>query len=147
MNKAKFLLVDHGSEEWRQAVALREDVLRKPLGSRFSDEELAVEKDHLHICGYNGTDLIATAVLVPEADQLKMQRVAVKPSLTNRGIGSEMMVYCENLALKQGFTTIYCHARNTAVRFYLRHNFESDGDYFDEDGIPHLRMSKLLRNA
>ena len=147
MKKALFKLVDYGSDEWLKSVSLREDVLRKPLGSRFTEEELAAEKDHLHIAGYHEEELIAIAVLVPEGKTLKMQRVAVRPDLSDSGIGTQMMKYCEMLGLYQGFTMIYCHARDSAVRFYEKQSFIAEGDYFDEDAIPHLKMYKYLKDV
>jgi predicted GNAT family N-acyltransferase len=42
------------------------------------------------------------------------------------------------------FRTIYCHARDSAVSFYLKNRYMAEGDYFDEDTIPHLKMRKKL---
>ena len=143
--KTSFKVIDHGTEEWKKAVKLREDILRAPLGSVFTEAELKEESKHIHVVGYLNDELVATAVLVPEADKkIKMQRVVVKKELRNHKIGSDMMDYCENLVREDGYGLIYCHARNTAVRFYLNNGYQPEGDYFDEDGIPHLKMFKEL---
>jgi hypothetical protein len=42
-------IIDHGSKEYRQMVQLRIDVLRKPLGLSFTEDELAKEKGHILI--------------------------------------------------------------------------------------------------
>ena len=42
-------LIDHGSKEYQQMVDLRLQLLRKPLGLSFSDEELVKEKSDFHI--------------------------------------------------------------------------------------------------
>lgn len=143
--KTEFKLIAHGSEEWRLAVQLREEILRKPLGSFFTDEELEEERKHLHIAGFIGNELIATAVLVPEGDAMKMQRVVVKEGNQDSGIGSKMMDFCEQIAIENSKNQIYCHARDTAVNFYLKNNYLAKGDYFPEDGIPHLLMCKEIR--
>jgi len=83
-------------------------------------------------------------VLVREEGQLKMQRVAVLASLRGQGIGARMMIFCEEIAHKLGVLKIYCHARNSAVDFYRQNQYLAQGDYFDEDGIPHLKMIKRL---
>jgi hypothetical protein len=57
-----FKLIAHGSEEWKIAVRLREEILRKPLGSFFTDEELEEEKKHLHIVGFLEDELVATGL-------------------------------------------------------------------------------------
>lgn len=142
--EANFSLIKHGSEEWKEAVALRENILRKPLGSFFSEEELEEEKDHFQIIGKIDNLLIATAVLVPESKNLKMQRVVVLDHLRGQNIGSKMMLFCESFAQEKGFELMYCHARDSAVQFYSKNQYSPIGDYFDEDGIPHLKMQKSM---
>jgi predicted GNAT family N-acyltransferase len=139
-----FKEIEHNSPEWTDAVRLREKILREPLGSKFSDEELVEEKNHIQIAGFMGKELIATAVLVPEGDNMKMQRVVVLETLRNNNIGSSMMEFCESLAQRKGVKVMYCHARDSAVNFYSRNNYEKEGEYFDEDGIPHLKMKKKM---
>lgn len=139
-----FKEITYRSPEWIQAVRLREKILREPLGSKFTDKELQGEKTHIQIAGFLDNELIATAVLVPEGREMKMQRVVVSENLRNKHIGSEMMSYCEKLAVDRHFKIMYCHARDSAVNFYTKNSYERVGDYFDEDGIPHLKMKKIL---
>lgn len=140
----KFKIIEHGSPSWKDAVQLREKVLRAPLGTKFTELELAEEQNHLHIAGFINDTLVATAVLVPEIDKIKMQRVAVDHHCRNSNIGSQMMTFCEKQATTESIGIIYCHARDTAVSFYLKNNYKKVGAYFEEDGIPHLKMEKVL---
>jgi predicted GNAT family N-acyltransferase len=142
--KTIFKEINYGGPEWTSAVKLRESILREPLGSWFTNEELAEEKDHFQIAGFLDHSIVATAVLVPEGNRMKMQRVVVKEDLRNLNIGSEMMRFCEQFGSDKHVAEMYCHARDTAVNFYLKNGYEGEGDYFDEDGIPHLKMSKKL---
>lgn len=137
-----FKEIEYKSLEWANAVRLREKILREPLGSKFTDKELEEEKYHIQIAGFVDNELVATAVLVPEGDEMKMQRVVVIENLRSKNIGSKMMAFCENLALEKNIKSIYCHARDSAVNFYSKNYYEKEGDYFDEDGIPHLKMRK-----
>jgi predicted GNAT family N-acyltransferase len=139
-----FKVIDHGGPEYLEAVRLREDILRKPLGLIFTSEELLNEIDHIHISGFLDGKIISTAVLVPEGSECKLQRVVVKQELQASGIGSKMMAFCEAYAKTQGFNSIYCHARYTAVLFYIENNYMPEGDYFDEDTILHRKMRKAL---
>ena len=75
---------------------------------------------------------------------MKMQRVVVLDNLRSQEIGSKMMSFCEKLAIERNFEVMYCHARDSAVNFYSKNHYEKEGDYFDEDGIPHLKMRKKL---
>jgi predicted GNAT family N-acyltransferase len=88
--------------------------------------------------------VISTAVLVPEGKDYKMQRVVVKQGMQDSGIGSKMMEFCEDYARNQNIRSVYCHARDSAVNFYLKNGYLAEGDYFDEDTIPHLKMRKVL---
>lgn len=142
--KTTFKEIAHKSPEWTNAVKLREKILREPLGSSFSDQELEEEKDHFQIAGFLDDVIIATAVLAPEGDAMKMQRVVVTEYLRSLNIGSEMMAFCEKFASDQHFNEMYCHARDAAVNFYIKNGYTGVGDYFDEDGIPHLKMTKKL---
>jgi len=137
-------IVAHKSPDWEKAVKLREEILRKPLGSFFSAEELDEEKNHNHVVGFLDGKLVATAVLVPEGKSFKMQRVVVEGALRNANIGSNMMVFCADYGRSKSAKTMYCHARDSAVNFYLKNGYSTQGDYFNEDGIPHVKMSKTL---
>lgn len=140
----RFKVLTYGTPEYYQAVSLRENILRKPLGQVFSPQELEAESAHIHMGGYDNSRLLATAVLVPEGDVYKMQRVAVLPDFQGQGIGGELLKFCEAYVKDRGGKYIYCHARDSAVSFYEKNHYRSFGNYFDEDGIPHLKMSKDL---
>lgn len=150
MDTLIFKIIEHGSEDYKKAVSLREEALWKPLGLAFKADELAnilaKEKDHIQIAGYLDSKIVATAALVAEGDICKMQRVAVDSNVQNSGIGSKMMKFCEEQALILGFKEIYCHARDAAVNFYLRNNYIPEGKYFIEDSIPHLTLRKAIRH-
>lgn len=137
-----FQIIPYQSNRWQEAVHLRENVLRIPLGSTFSNEELEEEKDHIHIAGYLNDRLLVTAVLVPFGTLLKMQRVAVHEDYRNKNMGSQLLHFCAGYAKKNSFEAIFCHARDTAVNFYRKNAYSTIGDYFLEDGIPHMKMIK-----
>lgn len=142
-----FSIIKHGSADYLAAVRLREAVLRAPLGLVFTPDELAAEKVHIQIAGVKGETVCACAVLVPEGSEMKMQRVAVAEDLQRQGIGGAMMKYCERVAAERGAEKVYVHARDTAVPFYEKNWYVAEGKMFDEDGIPHLKMWKLLSIA
>lgn len=144
MLNISFRIISYQSIKYKKAVALREEVLRKPLGLIFQPEELALEKVHIHVAGFKDDELICSAVLVPEGEFCKMQRVVVKEALQNQGIGSKMLNFCEAHAKQCNFKLLYCHARDKAVPFYLKHGYIPEGPYFNEDTIPHLKMQKIL---
>ncbi len=116
----------------------------KPFGLFFTKEQLELEKEHVHVAGYLGQEMCATAVLVPVGDEMKLQRVASKTQFQGKGIGSALTRFCEAYAKKHGFKSIYCHARGTAIGFYLKNQYELEGELFEENGIPHRKMRKTI---
>lgn len=145
MKSIIFKIIEHGSGEHQKALSLREDILRKPLGLSLTSEEREGDKEHVYIVGFLGDDLCATAVLVPEGDRLKMRQVAVKKDHQGKGVASAMLKFCEEYALNKGVDEIYCHARETAIPFYLKNHYLAEGEPFIETTIPHLKMRKVIR--
>jgi len=137
-----FKIIDYGSPQWEDAVLLREKVLRHSIGSSFSKAELEEESKHIQVASYLEGDLVGTAVLVNEGNAFKVQRVAVDENFRNKNIGSKMMQFCESIVIENNANSIYCHARDKAVDFYLQNGYKKEGEYFQEDGIPHLKMLK-----
>lgn len=139
-----FAIIPHNSLDYQKAVDLRYDVLRKPLGLTFNINDLAQEKNFIHIVGKIQNEVIATAMLVPEKDRIKMKQVAVAIHLQNQGIGSTLLQFTHACALQNHFTHIYCHARNEAMNFYLQNGYEKTGEPFLEIGILHWTMQNIL---
>lgn len=139
-----FKIIEHDSSEYKIAIHLSEEILRKPLGLTFSQEELEKEKRYIQIVGLIGNEVVTTVALVPEGDNLKMRRVVVRDGFQRQGIASRMMKFCEDYARENGFKEIYCHARDTAVPFYQKNHYVPEGEYFEEQTIPHRKMRKIL---
>lgn len=138
-------LVEHGSSEYEATVALRYEVLRRPLGLEFSPEQLAAESSDLHCTLWDDAELVGCLVLTPLNErEIKMRQVAIHPDRQGQGLGRELVEFCEDEARKLGFVEMVLHARDTAVPFYLRLGYELEGDPFTEVGIPHRKMRKML---
>lgn len=137
-------LVPYNSILQIQSLALRYAVLRKPLGLMYNPEELLQEKDQHHLVYLEGNKVIGVLLLAVHNQVVKMRQVAVGEELQGKGIGREMVVFAENWAVDNQFEKIELHARETAVPFYLKLSYKIVGERFDEVGIPHFKMIKLL---
>ncbi len=141
----KFQIVDHGSTEYYQALALRDEVLRAPLGLFFSGEDIRSEKDYLHFISSFEGRVLATAQMLPiEKGIYKMRQVAVDFEFQSQGLGSKLIEFIENWAVNNSIDKIVLHARETAVEFYEKRCYEIIGDVFTEVGIPHFFMEKHI---
>jgi predicted GNAT family N-acyltransferase len=138
-------VIEHGTSEYQEMVALRMEILRKPLGLTFSPEELEKEKKDLLIGAYEDDRLLACCILTPlSKTSYKLRQMAVHQKMQQLGIGAVMLQFADNLARDAGFNTIIINARSTAVGFYEKMGYTIHGSEFLEIGLPHLEMRKRL---
>jgi predicted GNAT family N-acyltransferase len=134
-----------GSNQYRQSVHLRDEVLRKPLGLEFSQSDLDAETDQHHLALIQNSEVVAVLLIKPlNPTAVKMRQVAVTPKEQGKGLGKELVSYSEDWALEHGYQSIELHAREVAVPFYLNLNYEVVSERFTEVGIPHFKMRKFL---
>jgi GNAT superfamily N-acetyltransferase len=131
--------------EYMQVLALRQEVLRKPLGLNLYEEDLTGELD-AHIFIYEAASKVVGCVLAfpVDHDTIRLKQMAVDPAIQKSGIGSKLMLAAEEFARSKGFCKIYFHARAAAIPFYEKLGYEIWSDTFDEVGIPHKKMGKML---
>jgi ribosomal protein S18 acetylase RimI-like enzyme len=138
-------IIDHGTKEYEQMVKLRDDILRKPLGLKFSPEELEDEKHNLMMAAYEDEHILGCCMLVEENSQtVRLRQMAVLNDLQGKGIGKALMQFAENLARDRGYRKITMHARQNAVGFYEKMGYRRVGNEFIEITIPHYVMEKDL---
>ena len=136
-------IIDHGSVEYRKMIRLRDDILRRPLGLSFSQEELDKEKEEILIGAFEDDKMLGCCMLVKEDPRvIRLRQMAVSNNLQGKGVGRALMQFAENIARDRGFYTLTMHARKTAVGFYERLGYEITGSEFEEVTIPHFVMEK-----
>jgi predicted GNAT family N-acyltransferase len=146
MAKPVFREVSYGSPLYEKVVALRDELLRKPLGMQFTPEQLAAEVDFFHFALVAEDEKpVACLMLVPrEEGQIQVKQVAVSAAMQGSGLGAQLTAAAEAWAKGKGYAYIYCHARDPAIPFYERQGYVTDKEPFTEVGIPHRYMYKLL---
>lgn len=145
MNDYRIIEVAFASPDYAATVALRDRILSTPLGIVITPEERAAEAGDHHIAAFRGDELVACLVLTPLSnEQIKMRQVAVSEQAQRQGIGTRMVEFCERFAAERGYRWIVLNARDTAVPFYLRLDYEVFGEPFTEVTIPHRKMRKQV---
>jgi len=138
-------IIDHGTKEYQEVVRLRDEILRKPLGLRFTPDELEKEKENLHIAAFEDDQMLGCCMLVEEDLQtVRLRQMAVLNDLQGKGIGRALMQFAENLARDRGYKKITMHARQNAIGFYEKMGYRKQGNEFTEITIPHFVMEKEL---
>lgn len=142
----EFKVIEHNSKEYWDTVHLRELVLRQPLGMHFSSEELELENNSYHIAAYDENhEIVGAAMFVPlSPTNLKMRQVVISEEWQGRGIGKELIEFAEMFARSKGYEIIEANARQTALGFYEKLNYQKQGKEFKEVGILHMKIEKKL---
>ncbi|MBP7710746.1 MAG: GNAT family N-acetyltransferase [Rickettsiales bacterium] len=139
-NQLTFEIVKKGGPQDLEAAFLCEDVLEKSLQAN--------DKNQIRVVGFFDGKICATATLIKQESLFKIQNVAVAPEMQNKGIGSMLLKFCEELVLENGVAAIYCHARDwagrSAVNFFLKNEYFCRGEAFEEGGVVNQMMLKLL---
>ena len=138
-------LIDYGTKEYQQMVNMRNEILRKPLGLNFSNDELENEKDEILIGAFEEEKMLGCCMLIKMNNKtVRLRQMAVMNNLRGKGIGRALMNFAENIARDLGYRTITMHARKTAIGFYEKLGYAVVGDEFYEVTIPHFEMQKEL---
>lgn len=137
--------IDHGSPEYKAMVDLRMEILRKPLGLSFTEEELAKEKNDILLGAFEDDKLVACCMLTKISDETcKLRQMAVSQKMQRNGIGAALMHFAENVARDAGYRSMIMNARKTAQGFYEKLGYKADGKEFIEVTIPHYEMRKNI---
>ena len=142
-----FLIVEapFGSHLYRQALALREAILRAPLGLTHTEDELSDDAMRQHFCSVALGAVVGTVSLRPlDEATVQLKQMAVAETRQRGGVGTLLLRYAEAWAAEGGYRLMVIHARAGAEEFYARLDYAHEGDAFEETTLPHVRMTKRL---
>lgn len=138
-------IIDYGSKEYRQMVQLRTDILRKPLGLTFTEDELEKEKEYVLIAAFEEEKILGCCMLIRLDNTIvRLRQMAVLNNLQGKGIGRALIQFSENIARDIGYKKITMHARKPVLGFFEKLGYKPVGDEFLEITIPHYEMEKPL---
>ncbi len=101
------------------------------------------DPDCIHaLAGLADDEMVATGRLQPDG---KIGRMAVLAPFRRQGLGDAILARLVEAALQSQMAGVYLHAQTHAMPFYERHGFHAEGPEFDEAGIPHRLMRRVLR--
>jgi YbgC/YbaW family acyl-CoA thioester hydrolase len=121
------------------------DEQRVPLEMEWDEADEAC----VHAVVFNRIgQALATGRLLPShGGSAKIGRVAVHRVLRGSGVGRRVMQALMAAAAQRGDKEIVLHAQRTAEAFYRGLGFVPRGEEFEEAGIPHIEMSRLLADS
>lgn len=145
MDKAIIKVISTEEKEYAYALALRDKVLRKPLGLSIENDDLSKEARAYHVVAMNKEDVVGTLYLISlQEGVLQMKQVAVDPDFQGSGIGQQLVQKAEDAAASTGCMEIQLNARSNAWSFYKNCGYRFVSGPFKEVGITHKKMKKRL---
>jgi predicted GNAT family N-acyltransferase len=135
--------IEYGSELYKAELALRDEMLRKPLGLEVYAEASEAEIGYRHFGIERDGAIVACLMCVPlENNTVKIRQMAVLTEFQGTGLGRRLMEEVEAVLRADGIGNLVLNARHTAIGFYEKLGYSKVGDEFIEVGIPHWRMEK-----
>jgi predicted GNAT family N-acyltransferase len=134
------------SLEYRELLRLRFNELRRPLDLEWTEAEGQADKLDRHFGLYHEEVLVGLVVVVTlDPGFAKLRQIAVAKPQQGRGVGQRLMIAIENLLAREGVKRLELNARVNVAEFYGALNYQRKGEIFEEIGLPHVKMIKLLR--
>jgi YbgC/YbaW family acyl-CoA thioester hydrolase len=128
-------------EHANRASQIRVDVFVKEQGIDAAIELDTFDPLSTHALATLCGSPIGTGRLLPEG---KIGRMAVLASGRNRGVGARLLLALLDKAKARGDQSVRLSAQVRAIPFYLRHGFEPVGPRYEEAGIEHQEMLRVL---
>lgn len=110
-------------------------------------EEIELDADDaraFHALATLDGDAIGCGRMLNHGEEVKIGRMAVLPPFRGTGAGREILRFLMDRARAGGFRKAILHAQLSAEGFYLKEGFTPVGGVFDEAGISHRKMEKVL---
>lgn len=137
--------IEVGSALHASQQRLRDEVLRKPLGRALSATDIERDKTGTHFAAVRGEEVVACLGLYPQSEGVvRLRQMAVSPAMQGQRLGARLLAFAEQWARRKGVAQIELHARLSAIGFYEHAGYAREGAEFEEVGIPHVAMRKML---
>lgn len=142
-------LIQADTDTHQQMLALRNQILRIPFGIELDANELVKDRNHILLGAFDDQNVLRGCCLLEEkiaGEKLQLRQMAVDTSCQRKGMGESLLRFAETTALGRGYKLICLHARKTALSFYQKNAYLVHGEEFEEVGMPHVEMYKVLKN-
>ena len=101
----------------------------------------AIDANCLHALAFTGGKAVGTGRLLPDGH---IGRMAVLREWRGRSVGSSILAALIEAARRRGDLEVVLAAQVRAVPFYIAHGFAEEGPVYEEAGIPHQDMRRVL---
>ena len=100
--------------------------------------------DHVVVIDESGACVGTGRAVRLDARTCQVGRMATAASHRKGGVGAAVLDALERMAELRGLREIVVHSQLPAVTFYGKRGYVAEGDTFLEEGVPHVKMRKVL---
>ena len=136
----------HWSTLKEKAQPVRTQVFVQEQGIDAKDEWDSADADAVHAVITNrfGHPLGTARLLKKSPGVAQIGRMAVVRVMRGSGLGGQLLNALVDIAKARGDKEVLLHAQTSSQAFYAREGFVPVGEPFDEVGIAHIEMRKVL---
>ncbi|BAZ14290.1 GCN5-related N-acetyltransferase [Calothrix sp. NIES-4071] len=132
-------------KEFEAIEQIREVVFQKEQGvDRNLDFDGRDETSERLIASLNGTFIGTARIRYIDANLAKIERLAVLETARGYGIGKKLMLRALDIIKSKNIPEVVIHAQEYIKSLHEQIGFQQEGDVFEEAGIRHVKMRKLL---
>lgn len=126
-------------------LALRRQVFIEEQGVSEAEEIDGLDGTALHLLAVDGATPVGTARILIKGDTAKIGRVCVLRTARGTGLGAKLIEAALGLARAQsGVSRAVLGAQVQALGFYEKLGFAASGPVYDDAGIDHRDMERIL---
>jgi predicted GNAT family N-acyltransferase len=100
--------------------------------------------DHVVVFDDAGTCVGTGLAVRLDTRTCQIGRMATSPTQRKGGVGAAVLEALERMAELRGLREVVVHSQLPAVGFYSRRGYVAEGETFLEEGVPHVKMRKIL---
>lgn len=109
------------------------------------DEHDTIDAQALHVLARIDGEIVGTGRFYMRSDEgVQIGRMAVLRAHRGSGVGRAMLDALVAQARLRGCARVVLHAQTHAIGFYERAGFRKHGPEFDDAGIAHVEMIRML---
>jgi predicted GNAT family N-acyltransferase len=125
---------------------IRTKVFQEEQGVSAELEFDGLDASAIHFLAYVNSKAVGTArIREIDADAVKIERLAVLPDYRKQGLGKQLMRSALSTIAQRGKCLVIVHAQVYIAQLYQQLGFAIVGEQFNEAGISHVKMVKMIK--
>lgn len=138
--------VRYGSAEYEMTRALRNKIMRQPIGLSIYDQDYTFEVNSRIVGAFEGGTMLGCSIVGKLDGEVCLDFLCIDDNVQKTGIGSMLLADVENWVRAQGIPLLILEARVSAQEFYEKHGYEAYGEVYlmEKSPVDHIMMRKAF---